>query len=152
MFPLCSLRSICDKSIQYAVHYYKQNLLQRGKLEQILEGNSTSLPKNQTGFAWERRMKCPSSTTIQEESVSCSFRLQFICGTARGKIKMIFFFVPASFTYWCSLQYSTLLTPLSGQSIKKNQKQGNDKESENLLSQMYFHLIQVKWKNELRIL
>lgn len=67
------------------------------------------------------------------------------------KIKMIFF-LPAFFTYSCCLQYSTMLTPLSGQSIKKNQKQDNDKESENLLSQMYFHLIRVKWKNDLRIL
>jgi len=67
------------------------------------------------------------------ESVSCSFHLQSICGTAWGKNKD-FFFPSASVKYWCSLQYNTTLTPLSGQSIMKNQKQGHGKESENALS------------------
>lgn len=43
----------------------------------------------------------------------------------------------------CNKALCNMLTPLSGQSIK-NQKQDNDKESENLPSQMYLHLIQVK--------
>lgn len=51
-----------------------------------------AFPKYQTGFAWERRMKCPSSTTIQVESASCSFLLQFICSTAWAKNKDDFFF------------------------------------------------------------
>lgn len=152
MFPLCSHRSTCDKSIQYGVHCYQHKLLQWGKLQQIVEGNSISLPKNQTGFAWGRRMKCPSSTTIQMESVSCSFHSQFICGTAQGKNKDDFF-SPCLFLHIDALCNVALCWHLYlDNSIKKNQKQDNDKESENLLSQMYFHLIQVKWKNELRIL
>lgn len=87
-------------------------------------------------------MKCPPSTTIQVESVASSFRLQFICGTARGKNEDLF--SPASLKYWCFLQYNTKLTPLSGQSIKKTQIQGHGKKSENAPSQIYFQLSQMK--------
>lgn len=42
----------------------------------------------------------------------------------------IFLFKPC-IKYWCSLQYNTMLTPLSGQSTGKNQKQGHGKKFEN---------------------
>lgn len=58
----------------------------------------------------------------------------YLCHSMGKKKKKDFPCPPTFLKYWRSLQYNTMLTPLSEQSIKKNQKQGHGKKCENALS------------------
>lgn len=122
MFPLYSEQINLWHSIQDAVYYYKKNLLQRRKLVQIFAWvNSISVPKSNR---ISKRQKDEMPPFIHNSSGSCLLLilLAIYLWHSKGEKKSL-----TLIKYWHTVQYNFSLTPLSGQSRKKNQNQGHYK-------------------------